>query len=227
MPTLNEILEALKEPIPRSYYQIKKKGGSKIDYVAWYDLADLLDERAPGWEYHVEPQAYPHHWIQEKNGKQIERHGLMTICKASITIKGNDGTLTREAVGYQDPEEAYIGDELTNSEATALRRACAKLGLGREMWRKDKGNRPQQQRTNGRQQQRKPAQKQDPQLTPEQMTSLLRTMLDEAYQKGCEALQKAVSAANKRVAKFPKEKRPEVLDMIAGYRERLAEFEAA
>lgn len=217
MDTLAEILERLSRPIDRSLFQVKKKGGSKIDYVAWYDLADLLDTHAPGWEYKVQPQCYPHHWIKEKNGKQLEQHGLMIVCKASITIHGSDGSLTREAIGYQDPEEAYIGDEATNAEATALRRTCAKLGLGRDMWRKDKGNRPQ------RNTQTKPTKKEQ-QLTPEQMQELLRTHLESKWAIGTQALSTAIDAAKKRIPQFPEEQQPKVKEMIQYYAAKLEEM---
>lgn len=231
METIVEILEKLSRPISPSLFQVKKKGGAKIDYVAWYDLVDLLDEYAPGWEYKVEPQCYPHHWIQIKKidnkPTEIERHGLMIVCKASITIHGSDGSVTRESIGYQDPEEAYIGDEATNVEATALRRTCAKLGLGRDMWRK--GKKPQRsnntKRQNTQRNNAQPQQRQEPQLTPDQMVSMVRTMLDNSYQKGGKALQEAIKKANTKLSKFPRENRPAVMEMIQGYTERLAEFE--
>jgi hypothetical protein len=224
--TIAEILAALAQPIPASLKQNKKKGGATFTYVAWYDLADLLDERAPGWEYRIEPQAYPHHWVQTKNNKEIERHGLMAVAKSTLTIHGSDGSLTREAIAYQDPEEAYIGDELTNVEASAFRRNCAKLGLGRDMWRKDKRqpqrqNRPQQS-TNGAARKQQPA---DKQLSPDMMIGLLRTMLNDGYEGGAATLEKSIAAATKRVVKFPEDRRKEVLNLINGYSERLSEFQ--
>lgn len=62
-------------------------------------------------------------------------------------------------------------------------------------------------------------------LTPDQMVSMVRNLLDESYQKGGEDLKKAITTANKKLSKFPTDKRGEVQEMIKGYSQRLAEFQ--
>ncbi|AIE76307.1 hypothetical protein [Synechocystis sp. PCC 6714] len=56
----------------------------------------------------------------------------------SLTIHGDDRSLTRQATGTEDIDCNSYGDPSSNAEAMALRRCCAKFGLGRDLWRKDK-----------------------------------------------------------------------------------------
>jgi hypothetical protein len=125
---LSEILENLKEPIPLNL--MSKKGIFKnkvkvdeVDYVSWIDLADLLDSRCglSGWEWSV------------SNVQQIGQNLTLT---GTLIIHGDDRTLTRMATGIEELNCSSYGDPSSNAEAMALRRCCAKFGLGREMWRK-------------------------------------------------------------------------------------------
>ena len=56
----------------------------------------------------------------------------------SLTIHGDDRSLTRQATGTEDIDCSSYGDPSSNAEAMALRRCCAKFGLGRDLWRKNK-----------------------------------------------------------------------------------------
>ena len=125
---LSEILENLKRPIPSNL--MSKKGIFKnkvkideVDYVSWIDLADLLDQRCglAGWEWSI------------SNVQQIGQNLTLT---GTLVINGDDRTLTRMATGIEELNCSSYGDPSSNAEAMALRRCCAKFGLGREMWRK-------------------------------------------------------------------------------------------
>jgi len=122
---LSEILTRLHEPIPSSLISQKRLKGSVIDYVAWFDLADLLDERCgfDGWEWKV---------------SDVMQVGNRLTLTGTLTVYGDDKSLSRDATGCEDVDCSSFGDPSSNSEAMALRRCCAKFGLGRDLWRKDK-----------------------------------------------------------------------------------------
>ncbi|MEL4897245.1 Rad52/Rad22 family DNA repair protein, partial [Crocosphaera sp. Alani8] len=124
---LAEILNNLAQPVPKQ--KISKKGIFKdkkkideIDYIAWYNLCDLLDERCgiDGWSWSI------------KDVNQISNRLTLT---GVLTIYGDDKSLTREATGTEDVDCSSYGDPSSNAEAMALRRCCAKFGLGRDLWR--------------------------------------------------------------------------------------------
>ncbi|WP_228024304.1 Rad52/Rad22 family DNA repair protein [Synechocystis salina] len=127
---LNEILENLRQPIAPQFisqkktYKNKKPTGS-VDFVAWYDLADLLDDLCglEGWEWLI---------------IDTQQIGDRLTLTGSLTIHGDDRSLTRQATGTEDIDCSSYGDPSSNAEAMALRRCCAKFGLGRDLWRREK-----------------------------------------------------------------------------------------
>lgn len=120
---LAEILENLKAPIPSRLISQKKLKGNSIDYVAWYDLCDLLDDLTDSWEWEI---------------KDVQQIGENLSLVGVLTIHGEDKSLTRMATGIEEINCSSYGDPSSNAEAMALRRCCAKFGLGRDLWRKDK-----------------------------------------------------------------------------------------
>jgi hypothetical protein len=64
--------------------------------------------------------------------------GDRTVIEGSLTIHGSDGSLTREATGNEGSDVDGYGDPSSNAEAMALRRCCAKFGLGLSLWEKAK-----------------------------------------------------------------------------------------
>jgi hypothetical protein len=127
---LSEILENLRQPIAVQFISQKKTYHNKkptgfVDYVAWYDLADLLDDLCGlgGWEWLI---------------IDVQQIGNRLTLTGSLTIHGEDRSLTRQATGTEDIDCSSFGDPSSNAEAMAMRRCCAKFGLGRDLWRKDK-----------------------------------------------------------------------------------------
>jgi hypothetical protein len=53
-----------------------------------------------------------------------------------LTIHAAKGNFTREATGQELTECDGYGDPTSNAEAMALRRCCAKFGLGLHLWEK-------------------------------------------------------------------------------------------
>jgi hypothetical protein len=133
--TLEEILADFEKPIEREYINqksafTKKQESGKIDYIAWHTLCRLLSKYTNGhWEWKLRTQFT----------------GNRTIVEGSLTIQGSDGSLTREATGTEFSEVDSFGDPSSNAEAMALRRCCAKFGLGLALWEKTKSSEP----TNG------------------------------------------------------------------------------
>ncbi len=126
---LVDILRILAQPVPKN--RISKKGIFKnkkkideVDYIAWVDCCDLLDQFCglENWEWSV------------RDVNQISNRLTLT---GVLTIHGDDKNLTRMATGTEDVDCSSYGDPSSNAEAMALRRCCAKFGLGRDLWRKE------------------------------------------------------------------------------------------
>ncbi|MEG4327899.1 hypothetical protein [Microcoleus sp. herbarium5] len=126
--TIAEILADFEKPIEREYISqksvfSKKQESGKVDYIAWHTLCRLLTKHTNGhWEWKLRTQFT----------------GDRTIVEGSLTIHGSDGSLTREATGTEFSEVDSFGDPSSNAEAMALRRCCAKFGLGLSLWEKAK-----------------------------------------------------------------------------------------
>ncbi|MEG4224008.1 hypothetical protein [Microcoleus sp. Pol12A6] len=126
--TIAEILADFEKPIEREYINqkpvfSKKQESGKVDYVAWHTLCRLLNKHTNGyWEWRLRTQFM----------------GDRTVIEGSLTIHGSDGSLTREATGNEESEVDGYGDPSSNAEAMALRRCCAKFGLGLSLWEKGK-----------------------------------------------------------------------------------------
>ncbi len=124
---LAEILDNLKAPIPsrlmskKATFKNKVKVG-EIDYVAWTDLCDLLDDLCDYWEWEI---------------KDVQQIGENLSLVGVLTVHGEDKSLTRMATGIEEINCSSYGDPSSNAEAMALRRCCAKFGLGRDLWRKE------------------------------------------------------------------------------------------
>lgn len=125
---LKEILADFEKPIEPEYISKKptfSKGQEKgsVNFVAWYNLCRLLNQHTNGyWEWKVRTQFL----------------GDRTVVEGSLTIHGTDGSLVREATGNESNDCDSYGDPTSNSEAMALRRCCAKFGLGLALWEKTK-----------------------------------------------------------------------------------------
>ena len=143
MDALAEIYQRLSEPVPDNLIQLKeveyKKNGQKktftLDVVSWYDTADLMDKRAPGWEMEVSDPV-------------ITKDYLMV--KVKVTVHGSDGSASRENTGIEELSSSnFYGDVLSNAVAMSFKRACAMHGLGRHMWRNEDKYKQKGKRSSG------------------------------------------------------------------------------
>ena len=123
-----EILEQLRQPVPSNLISTKtvkgKKSNYTADYIAWFNICDLLDQRCgiSNWSWEV---------------KDIQQIGDRLTLVGVLTIYGEDRALTMMATGSEDLDCSNYGDPSSNAEASALRRTAAKMGLCRSLWRKD------------------------------------------------------------------------------------------
>jgi len=126
--TLSDILADFEKPIEPKYISkkpvfSKREKSGEVDYVAWPAMCRLLNQHTAGyWEWKVRTQFM----------------GDRTVIEGSLTIHGSDGSLTRESTGNEGSDVDGYGDPSSNAEAMALRRCCAKFGLGLSLWEKAK-----------------------------------------------------------------------------------------
>lgn len=129
---MTDILRVMAQPVPENLISKKKvfqkgKPAGEVDFIAWYNLCDLLDDIVgiDSWEWEV---------------RDVVQVGNRLTLTGILTIHAEDKSLTRMSTGTEDLDCSSYGDPSSNAEAMALRRCCAKFGLGRDLWRKEKGN---------------------------------------------------------------------------------------
>lgn len=117
-----ETLNQLNQQVPQTYIKQLNKGGSVIDYIPWYKLCDLLDQRTDEWQWEIVSMT-------------LSQDRIFMVGK--LTIFADDGVMIQSATGTELLNCSSYGDPSSNAEAMCLRRACAKFGMGRELWDKD------------------------------------------------------------------------------------------
>lgn len=123
--SIKTIIEKLSKPVAARHLSNKPKGRSntdKIYYISWYNAIKYLDYHAPGWFYEV---------------RHIDSIGGKLIMTVRLTIQSAEGLIFREATGQENEETNSFGDSSSNAESMALRRACAKFGLGAYLYETD------------------------------------------------------------------------------------------
>jgi hypothetical protein len=121
--SIREIVKDLSKPIAQKHLRKRRQGGKEITYLAWHDAVKYLDHFAPGWCYEIRS-------IDSVAGKLILTVRLSILCV--------EGVVYREATGQEDETLDSYGDSSSNSESMALRRACAKFGLGLALYDQNK-----------------------------------------------------------------------------------------
>jgi hypothetical protein len=140
---IEQIMENLAKPIPENKLKIKTLKGNSIPFVPWYNLVDLLNERCgvSGWEWTIKTlyQINSEKATTREDGtiKLVPNNFIAIV--GSLTIHGEDGSITREATGQEPVNVTGYGDSTSNAEAMTMRRCCAKFGLGIDLWRKTTG----------------------------------------------------------------------------------------
>jgi hypothetical protein len=117
---IQDILTDFKQPIPKRFIKSKPIKGEKIAFVPWYNYIKLLEYFTPGFHWEV----------------RSHYHGDRTVVEGKLTILAHEGDFIREATGTEENDIDSWGDPSSNAEAMALRRCCAKFGLGLHLWEK-------------------------------------------------------------------------------------------
>jgi hypothetical protein len=137
--TINELLVALRQPIPEVYLSIKTSDRERIAYLPWYKATLLADDRLGGaWSHEL-----VEHWIDNAARGSKNKGYVSTAlahCRVRVTIHGSDRDISREAIGVDDEPNGQRGTPLERAEAAGLRRALAKFGLGLELYNKDRAH---------------------------------------------------------------------------------------
>ncbi len=115
-----EILADLSKPIAPQHLRYKVKGGQTLPFINWHTACDYLDYFAPGWCYEI---------------RRIDHVAGKVVVTARITIPTAEGLIWREATGNEDDDVETWGDPTSNAESMALRRAAAKFGLARYLYK--------------------------------------------------------------------------------------------
>lgn len=121
--SIREIVKDLSKPIAQKHLRKRRQGGKEITYLAWHDAVKYLDHFAPGWCYEI---------------RSIESVAGKLIMIVRLSIPSIEGVTYREATGQEDETQDSYGDSSSNAESMALRRACAKFGLGLSLYDQNK-----------------------------------------------------------------------------------------
>jgi hypothetical protein len=122
-----EILSDFSKPIPSRFIKKKpvfsRRNGQlvktgEVDYVSWSTYIKLLEYYAPGYDWEI----------------RVQYLGDRTVVEGRLTIRAIEGDFVREATGQEESDVDGYGDPCSNAEASALRRCCAKFGLGLHLW---------------------------------------------------------------------------------------------
>jgi hypothetical protein len=119
--SIRDIVKDLSKPVAKRHLRTRKQGGKELTYISWYDAVKYLDHYAPGWCYEV---------------RRIDSIGGKLILTIRLSIPCLEGVVFREATGQEDEDVESYGDSSSNAESMALRRACAKFGLGLDLYNK-------------------------------------------------------------------------------------------
>jgi len=119
---LQDIVADLHLPVPKRVLKNKKLGGNNITFIPWYRVAKMMDFYAPGWEYEITDKTI------------TASHVMMTV---RVYINAKEGRFYREATGIETLNVKGFGDPTSNAESMAFRRACAKWGLGIDLYEKE------------------------------------------------------------------------------------------
>lgn len=119
---LQDIVDDLHKDVPARMLKNKKMGGNQITFIPWYRAAKIMDFYAPGWEYEITDKTI------------TGTHIMLTV---RVYLNAKEGRFYREATGIEALEVKGYGDPSSNAESMAFRRACAKWGLGINLYEKE------------------------------------------------------------------------------------------
>lgn len=129
--TLQELLTKLSAPVDPEHLKTLSKSGSKLVYIPWYVVSDILDEVCPAWTFECTHVVTP---------TQLVTTGTLAILTADY------GYISRSNVGIEtlletdkngELREIAYGDAASNSYGMCFRRCAVMFGLGRYLYDKE------------------------------------------------------------------------------------------
>ena len=111
---IDEIVSDLSQRFPQYEFE-KPRGGTKLTFISWYNVVNILDKYAPGWSGGVERM------------RMTDNRIVLTY---RISIPTEEGVVSRSATGTEELNVKGYGDPSSNAESMAFRRAAAKFGVG-------------------------------------------------------------------------------------------------
>ena len=147
--SIHAIVADLSKPVPPQCWATipavpptdKSQGRPAQDFLHWHTVATVLDTYAPGWEGEITRvekigERQVRVWI---DGKPVEKTVERVAVTYRLTIHAAEGAFHQEDAGMEDEDKDDYGDALTSAIATAMKRAAAKFGVGRQQsYDKDK-----------------------------------------------------------------------------------------
>lgn len=110
-------MTSLRDPFDKTHTKTvqTKRGEVSFTYVSWSQVADRLDEAAPGWSFTI--RQLGDDW-----------------CWGQLTIGGQ----TFDNIGYaENADQAWKGEVLKDAVSDALKRCAALAGVARYLYDKD------------------------------------------------------------------------------------------
>lgn len=117
---LGDILADLRRPIPQRLLEIKTLQGNRITFIPWHRAQKILNHYTNGF------------CTYEVRDRTITDHRIMLTVR--VTIHAQEGTFFQDGTGIEDLTVKGYGDEQSNAESMAFRRACARFGLGLDLY---------------------------------------------------------------------------------------------
>jgi hypothetical protein len=103
--------------------RVFRKAGVDLTYIPWHHAVRILDAATGGyWSYEI------------LRMDTTERYAIVAV---RVTLHASDGDYPMDGQGLEELAVKGYGDPLSNAESMAFRRACAKLGLGLYLYKKD------------------------------------------------------------------------------------------
>lgn len=120
--SLADIKKALYPPHPESERSFKKQGAD-LTYIPWHHAVRIMDKATGGyWSYEI---------------LTMETTEKYAIVRVRVTVYAAEGAFAYDGQGLEELAVKGYGDPLSNAESMAFRRACAHIGLGLYLYKKD------------------------------------------------------------------------------------------
>lgn len=132
MPTLRDPFDVTHQKKVQT-----KQGEISLTYVSWSQVADRLDEAAPGWSFTIRQLGDDWCWGQLTLPVRVDIYD--TLAPSTTTP-----AQTFDSIGYAENADAdWKKEVLKDAVSDALKRCAAMAGVGRYLYDKDAPTRPQ------------------------------------------------------------------------------------